>query len=93
VNGAVPRRGTVVFAGLVVATCITWWLGSRSSATGVGLGLAAALTVLIASAKFYCIGRDFMELRSAPSILRTAFNVWVGVVAVAAIALVVVPTS
>jgi hypothetical protein len=89
-----PRRVTVVFAGLVVATCVTWWLGSRSSSpTGDGLGLAAMLTVLIASAKIYFIGRDFMELRSAPSILRTAFNVWVGVVAVAAIALVVVPTS
>jgi Prokaryotic Cytochrome C oxidase subunit IV len=88
-----PRRVTVVFAGLVVATCVTWWLGSRSSPTGDGLGLAAMLTVLIASAKIYFIGRDFMELRSAPSILRTAFNVWVGVVAVAAIALVVVPTS
>jgi hypothetical protein len=91
VNGTVPRRVTVVFAGLVVATCITWWLGSRSSATGVGL--AAALTVLIACAKIYFIGRDFMELRSAPSVLRAAFNVWVGVVAVAAIALVVAPTS
>jgi hypothetical protein len=91
VNGIVPRRATVVFAGLVVATCVTWWLGSRSSATGVGL--AAALTVLIASAKIYFIGRDFMEMRSAPSVLRAAFNVWVAVVAVAAIALVVVPTS
>ena len=92
-NTTVPRRVTVVFAGLVVATCITWWLGSRSPATVSGVGLAAALTVLIASAKIYFIGRDFMELRSAPSVLRTAFTVWVGVVAVAAIALVVVPTS
>ena len=87
-NTTVPRRVTVVFAGLVVATCITWWLGSRSSATGVGL--AAALTVLIASAKIYFIGRDFMELRSAPPGLRAAFKVWVGAVAVAAVALVVV---
>jgi hypothetical protein len=93
VNGAVPRRVTVVFAGLVVATCITWWLGSGSSPAGNGVGLAATLTVLIASAKIYFIGRDFMELRSAPSGLRAAFNVWVGVVAVAAIALVVMPTS
>jgi hypothetical protein len=90
VNGVVPRRVTVVFAGLIVATCITWWLGSGSSPTGSGLGLAATLTVLIASAKIYFIGRDFMELRSAPLSLRTAFNVWVVAVAVAAIALVVV---
>jgi hypothetical protein len=90
VNGAVPRRATVVFVGLVVATCITWWLGSESSLTGGGLGLAATLTILIAFAKIYFIGRDFMELRSAPTGLRTAFNVWVGAVAATAIALVVV---
>jgi hypothetical protein len=89
-NCTVPRRATVVFAGLVVATCITWWLGSGSSQTRSGLGLAATLTVLIASAKIYFIGRDFMELRLAPSVLRAAFSVWVGAVAVAAIALVVV---
>jgi len=89
VNGAAPRRVTVVFVGLVVATCITWWLGSGSSPTGGALGLAAMLTVLIAFAKIYFIGRDFMELRSAPSGLRAAFNGWVGAVAVAAIALVV----
>jgi hypothetical protein len=90
VNGAVPQRVTVVFASLVVATCITWWLGSGSSATDNALSVAAVLTILIAFAKIYFIGRDFMELRSAPSGLRAAFNVWVGAVAVAAIALVVV---
>lgn len=89
-NGAVPRRVTVVFAGLVVATCITWWLGSGSSPTRNALGLAVSLTVLIAFAKIYFIGHDFMELRSAPRGLRAAFTVWVGAVAVAAIALVVV---
>ena len=89
-NGAVPRRATVVFAGLVIATCITWWLGSRSSPTGGALGVAVTLTILIAFAKIYFIGRDFMELRSAPPGLRAAFNVWVGAVAVAAVALVVV---
>jgi hypothetical protein len=89
-NGAVPRRVTVVFAGLVVATCMTWWLGSRPSPTDNASGLAAVLTILIAFAKIYFIGRDFMELRSAPLGLRAAFNVWVGAVAVAAVALVVV---
>jgi hypothetical protein len=90
VNGAVPRRVTVVFAGLVVATCITWWLGSVSSLTGGALGLAATLTILIAFAKIYFIGRDFMELRLAPRALRIAFTLWVSVVAAAAVALVVV---
>jgi hypothetical protein len=52
--------------------------------------VAVTLTILIAFAKIYFIGRDFIELRCAPSVLRTAFTVWVGVVAVAAVALVVV---
>jgi hypothetical protein len=90
VNGAVPSRVTVVFAGLVVATCITWWLGSLSSLTGGTLGLAATLTILIAFAKIFFIGRDFMELHAAPTILRCGFGIWVGVVAAAAVALVVV---
>jgi Prokaryotic Cytochrome C oxidase subunit IV len=88
--GALPPRITVVFAGLVVATCVTWWLGSQSSLTGSGLSLAATLTILIAFAKIYFIGRDFMELGSAPTVLRTVFSLWVGVVAAAAVVLVVV---
>ena len=89
-NDAAPRRVTVVFAGLVVATCITWWLGSESSLTDGGFELPATLTILIAFMKIFFIGADFMELRAAPALLRTAFFVWVGVVAAAAIALVVV---
>jgi hypothetical protein len=85
-----PQRITVVFGGLVVATCATWWIGSESSLTGSGLGLAVTLTIVIAFAKIFFIGRDFMELRAAPTMLRTAFGVWVGVVATAAIALVII---
>jgi hypothetical protein len=85
-----PRRVTLVFAGLVMATCVTWWLGSESSLTGGGFELAATLTIGIAFAKIFFIGRDFMELHAAPTILRSAFGIWVGVVAAAAVALVVV---
>jgi hypothetical protein len=90
VNGAVPRRVTLVFAGLVVATCVTWWLGSESSLTGGGFELSATLTILITFTKIFFIGRDFMELRAAPFALRAVFGLWVGAVAVAAIAMVVV---
>ena len=89
-NDVAPHRVTVVFAGLVTATCVAWWLGSESSFTAGGLHLAATLTILIAFAKVYFIGREFMELRCAPTMLRTVFNLWVGIVAVAAVALVVV---
>jgi apolipoprotein N-acyltransferase len=89
-NGLVPIRVTVVFAGLIAATCITWWLGSESGLTGGAFGLAATLTIAIAFAKVLFIGRDFMDLRAAPPALRIAFTVWVGVVTVAAVALVLV---
>jgi hypothetical protein len=89
-NAAAPRRLTVVFAGLVAATCTAWWLGSESSLNGRGFDVAATLTVLIAFAKISFIGRDFMELRAAPSVLRVAFAIWVGVVAAAAVALIAV---
>ena len=89
-SDTLPRQVTWVFAGLVVATCGAWWLGSDSALTGSGLGLAATLTILIAFAKIFFIGRDFMELHAAPTILRSTFGIWVGVVAAAAIALVVV---
>jgi hypothetical protein len=85
-----PRRVTIVFAFLVVGTCITWWLGSETSLTGGAFGVAATLTIVIAFAKVYFIGRDFMDLRAAPLALRTAFAVWVGVVAMAAVALAVI---
>jgi hypothetical protein len=90
VSAAAPTRVAVVFAGLVVATCITWWLGSETALTGSAFGVAATLTIVIALAKVYFIGRDFMDLRAAPSVLCIAFTVWVGVVATAAVALVVV---
>ncbi len=89
-NDVAPHRVTVVFAGLVTATCAAWWLGSESSFTAGGLRVAATLTILIAFAKVYFIAGEFMELRCAPTMLRTAFNLWVGIVAVAAVALVVV---
>jgi hypothetical protein len=87
-SSAVPNRVTAVFAGLVVATCVTWWLGSESSLNGLGFEMAAALTLLIAFGKIVFIGADFMELREAPTVLRTVFLTWVVVFAAAAIALV-----
>jgi cytochrome c oxidase subunit IV len=89
-NPTVPRRVTIVFACLIAATCITWWLGSETTLTGGILGVAATLTILISFAKVYFIGRDFMDLRAAPRVLRLAFGSWVSAVAVAAVALVVV---
>lgn len=89
-NGSVPGRLNVVFAGLIVATCVTWWLGSASTLPRGGFELAATLTVLIAFVKVAFIGADFMELSAAPVILRAVFFTWVAAFAAAAIGMVVV---
>jgi hypothetical protein len=86
----VTVRVNVVFAGLVLATCLTWWLGSGTSLMGGGFEVAATLTIVIAFAKIFFIGMDFMELRAAPTVLKAVFTFWVAAVAVAAIALVVI---
>lgn len=84
-------RVNAVFAGLVLATCLTWWLGSGTGAgSGGGFELAATLTIVIAFAKIFFIGTDFMELREAPMALKAVFSVWVAGVSTAAVALVVI---
>jgi hypothetical protein len=82
-----PRRVTVVFACLVIATCVTWWLGSGHGLSGGTLRFAVAATIVIAFAKIYFIGQDFMELRHAPTALRAAFATWVIVISLAAVGL------
>jgi Prokaryotic Cytochrome C oxidase subunit IV len=87
VSGVAPRRVTVVFACLVIATCVTWWLGSGHGLSGGALRFAVGVTIVIAFAKIYFIGQDFMELRHAPTALRAAFAAWVLVISVAAVGL------
>jgi hypothetical protein len=63
-------RSTWVWAGLVVATLVSWALGSEH-----GTGSAIAIVVLgVAVIKVRFVGLDFMELRSAPAMLRAAFE-------------------
>jgi hypothetical protein len=90
VSRLAPRRVTVVFACLVIATCVTWWLGSGHALSDGTLRFAVAATIAIAFAKIYFIGHDFMELRHAPTALRAAFATWVIVISLAAVGLYVV---
>ena len=73
---ALPRRATVVFVALVLATCATWWLGTDHPFADVSVRLAGALAIAIAFVKVHLVGQDFMELRSAPLMLRAAFGAW-----------------
>ena len=63
-------RSTAVWAILVVATLVSWAVGSEH-----GIGSAIALVVLgVAMIKVRFVGLDFMELRLAPLVLRAAFE-------------------
>ena len=63
-------RSTVVWAALVVATVVSWAVGSEH-----GTGSLVALLVLgVAMIKVRFVGLDFMELRHAPLPLRAAFD-------------------
>lgn len=72
---------TVVWAGLVQATVVSFLLGDDH---GFGTGDAAVLGVLaITFAKVWLVGLHFMELRHAPRGLRSLFEGYVVVVPVA----------
>ena len=63
-------RSTVVWAVLVVATLVSWAVGSDH---GTG-SLVAVIVLGVALVKVRFVGLDFMELRNAPLALRAAFE-------------------
>ena len=70
-----------VFALLVMATAVSWWLGEGAATRGQCLSTAATLAVLALSAfKGALIAFDYMELRTAPALWRRAVLGWLGVV-------------
>jgi hypothetical protein len=74
-NSTVPMRSTLVWLILILATCITWWLGTGHTGER-GATWEVSSLVVIACVKIHLVGYEFMELRSAPSILRFAFSAW-----------------
>jgi hypothetical protein len=65
-------RSTVVWIVLVVATIVSWAVGSDH-----GTGSAIAVVVLgVAVFKVRYVGLDFMELRRAPLLLRVIFEAY-----------------
>jgi hypothetical protein len=70
------RPVTIVWAVLMVATLVSWYLGDGHGATK----LAAVLVIVTGFVKVSMIGEHFMELRLAPPQLRYAFTGWCTVV-------------
>lgn len=63
-----------VWAGLVLATLVSCWLGSERSA---GLSpLRSCLVLAVAFIKSRFVGLYFMDLRDAPVLARAFFEIW-----------------
>jgi hypothetical protein len=59
---------------LVVAAGLSWWLGADH---GLGAGDGAVIAVVVLGVgKAWLVGRVFMELHAAPSLLRRLFDAW-----------------
>jgi caa(3)-type oxidase subunit IV len=66
-------RVTLVWLGLIAATLVSWRIGTDH---GLSASLATPLVLLVAFVKVRFVGMYFMELRSAPLLLRAAFEGW-----------------
>jgi hypothetical protein len=66
----VRNRAGLSWLLLIAATIISWAVGAEH---GTGSGVAV-LVLAIAAIKVRLVGLDFMELRSAPTILRAVFE-------------------
>lgn len=71
----VRTRATAVWSVLVLATIVSWLLGTDASGGSDGdHSMASIVIVLIAFVKVRLIGLYFMELREAPMSLRGLFE-------------------
>jgi hypothetical protein len=68
------QRSTAAWAVLMLATVISWALGTRHGLVVHDARFAAIGVLTIAFAKVYLVGRHFMELREAPRSLVLSFN-------------------
>ncbi len=82
---SLPRRITIIWLLLVLATGLSW--GSAHDLGHLGARTATMAAILIAFFKARLIILDFMEVRHAPLPLRLICEAWVVVVAGALIAI------
>jgi hypothetical protein len=79
----VPARTTAIWLILILASFLTWWLGTNDSRDELIERAMIAAVVVIAFLKAYLVGMEFMEVRGAPAVLRGLLTGWVGLLAVA----------
>jgi hypothetical protein len=79
----VPARTTAIWLILILASFLTWWLGTNDSRDQLSDRVMIAAVIVIAFLKAYLVGMEFMEVRGAPAVLRGLLTGWVGLLAVA----------
>ena len=65
---------TAVWAALVVATLLSWWLGTNHGLNDADAASTLILAIAFLKARF--VGAYFMDLRRAPPGLRRLFDGW-----------------
>ena len=66
----------IVWALLMLATALSWWLGLDHRLFNSTKVVTASAIMVIAFAKVYLVGMYFMDLRTAPGALRFVFSAW-----------------
>jgi hypothetical protein len=79
----VPARTSAIWLILILASFLTWWLGTNDSRDQQSDRVMIVAVVVIAFLKAYLVGMEFMEVRGAPALLRGLLTGWVGLLAVA----------
>ena len=72
---SLQSRVTGIWAGLIVATGLSWQFG-HGFGFGEKIHYATVAILMITFVKIRFVFLDFMELRTAPWPLRMAFEVW-----------------
>ena len=70
------KRVSLVWWLLVLATCVSWIVGTHEGGNPGDVHPAGFVILVIALTKVRFVGRYFMELRHAPTALRIVFEVW-----------------
>lgn len=70
------NRATFVWFGLVLATCLSWWMGTGLAASPDPRFVASAL-IVVALVKVRFVVRYFMEVRVAAPVLKWMTDGWV----------------
>jgi hypothetical protein len=79
-------RTTLIWLLLMLATSLSWFLGANHSQAVLN-ATASVSIILIAFLKVCLVMGDFMEVRSAPRLLRILCGTWIAVLCTSMLAL------